>query len=50
MANSRAPLIYNLGKELSSGGTRLHNPVLKERLMEQDLNPENFKDHLTFEW
>ena len=38
--------------ELSSGGTRLHNPaVLKERLMEQDLNPENFKDHLeTFEW
>ena len=38
--------------ELSSGGTRLHDPaVLKERLMEQDLNPENFKDHLeTFEW
>ena len=36
--------------ELSSGGTRLHDPaVLKERLMEQDLNPENFKDHLAFD-
>ena len=38
--------------ELSSGGTRLHDPgVIKERLLEQDLNPENFADHLeTFEW
>ena len=38
--------------ELSSGGTRLHNPDrLKERLKEQDLDPEQFTDHLkVFDW
>ena len=33
--------------ELSSGGTRLHNPeMLKARLKEQDLDPMQFQDHL----
>jgi len=38
--------------ELSSGGTRLHNPeILKARLREQGLDPSQFKDHLqTFDW
>ena len=38
--------------ELSSGGTRLHNPeMLKERLKEQDLDPTQFTDHLkVFDW
>ena len=38
--------------ELSSGGTRLHNPeMLKARLKEQDLDPIQFQDHLkTFDW
>ena len=38
--------------ELSSGGTRLHNPeMLKERLKEQGLDPNQFTDHLkTFDW
>ena len=38
--------------ELSSGGTRLHNPdTLKARLKEQDLDPSQFQDHLkTFDW
>ncbi len=38
--------------ELSSGGTRLHNPeILKSRLKEQDLDPAQFADHLqTFDW
>ncbi|WP_316504753.1 aspartate--tRNA(Asn) ligase [Nitrosopumilus sp.] len=38
--------------ELSSGGTRLHNPeMLKDRLKEQDLDPSQFTDHLkAFEW
>jgi len=38
--------------ELSSGGTRLHDTeVLKSRLKEQGLNPEQFSDHLkTFDW
>ena len=38
--------------ELSSGGTRLHNPeMLKERLKEQGLDPNQFADHLkTFDW
>ncbi|MDH3313579.1 MAG: aspartate--tRNA(Asn) ligase [Nitrosopumilus sp.] len=38
--------------ELSSGGTRLHNPeMLKSRLKEQDLDPMQFQDHLkTFDW
>lgn len=38
--------------ELSSGGTRLHNPeMLKERLKEQDLDPAQFTDHLkVFDW
>ena len=38
--------------ELSSGGTRLHNPdTLKARLKEQDLDPAQFQDHLkTFDW
>ncbi len=38
--------------ELSSGGTRLHNPeMLKARLKEQGLDPEQFADHLkTFDW
>lgn len=38
--------------ELSSGGTRLHDPeMIKSRLKEQGLDPSQFKDHLrTFEW
>ena len=38
--------------ELSSGGTRLHNPEkIKSRLKEQDLDPSKFADHLrAFEW
>lgn len=38
--------------ELSSGGTRLHNPeMLKTRLKEQDLDPAQFTDHLkAFDW
>ncbi|HSB57544.1 MAG TPA: aspartate--tRNA(Asn) ligase [Nitrosopumilaceae archaeon] len=38
--------------ELSSGGTRLHDPVkLKLRLIEQGLNPTQFEDHLrAFDW
>ena len=38
--------------ELSSGGTRLHNPkILKARLKEQGLDPTQFSDHLqTFDW
>ncbi len=38
--------------ELSSGGTRLHDPVkLKLRLIEQGLNPVQFEDHLrAFDW
>ena len=33
--------------ELSSGGTRLHNPdMLRARLKEQDLDPAQFQDHL----
>lgn len=38
--------------ELSSGGTRLHDPtVIKSRLLEQGLNPAQFSDHLkTYEW
>lgn len=38
--------------ELSSGGTRLHDPEkLKSRLTEQGLNPSQFEDHLrTFDW
>lgn len=38
--------------ELSSGGTRLHDPVkLKSRLIEQGLNPVQFEDHLrAFDW
>jgi len=38
--------------ELSSGGTRLHNPEkLKTRLQEQGLDPMQFQDHLkTFDW
>ncbi|KEQ57033.1 Aspartate--tRNA ligase protein [Marine Group I thaumarchaeote SCGC RSA3] len=38
--------------ELSSGGTRLHNPeMLKARLKEQDLDPALFTDHLkAFDW
>ena len=38
--------------ELSSGGTRLHNTdVLKARLAEQGLDPNQFEDHLqTFDW
>lgn len=38
--------------ELSSGGTRLHNPdVLKSRLSEQGLDPSQFTDHLkAFDW
>ncbi len=38
--------------ELSSGGTRLHNPeILKARLREQGLDPTQFTDHLqTFDW
>lgn len=38
--------------ELSSGGTRLHDPeILRERLRSQGLNPEQFSDHLrAFDW
>ena len=38
--------------ELSSGGTRLHDPeILKARLKEQGLDPAQFADHLqTFDW
>ncbi|MFQ5781897.1 MAG: aspartate--tRNA(Asn) ligase [Nitrosopumilus sp.] len=38
--------------ELSSGGTRLHDPeMLKNRLKEQDLDPAQFQDHLkAFDW
>ncbi|KAF6244055.1 aspartate--tRNA(Asn) ligase [Nitrosopumilus sp. b1] len=38
--------------ELSSGGTRLHDPaILKARLAEQGLDPALFKDHLqAFDW
>lgn len=38
--------------ELSSGGTRLHDPAtLKARLAEQGLNPEQFAEHLkVFDW
>ena len=38
--------------ELSSGGTRVHNPdVLKSRLEQQQLNPALFADHLkAFDW
>ncbi len=38
--------------ELSSGGTRLHNPeMLKNRLKEQGLDPAQFADHLkAFDW
>lgn len=38
--------------ELSSGGTRLHDPAkLKLRLIEQGLNPAQFEDHLrAFDW
>ncbi|HYL66692.1 MAG TPA: aspartate--tRNA(Asn) ligase [Nitrosopumilaceae archaeon] len=38
--------------ELSSGGTRLHDPKkLKSRLEEQGLNPHQFADHLrAFDW
>lgn len=38
--------------ELSSGGTRLHDPeILKSRLKEQGLDPAQFADHLqTFDW
>ena len=38
--------------ELSSGGTRLHNPEkIKERLKEQGLDPTQFENHLqAFDW
>ena len=38
--------------ELSSGGTRLHDPeALKSRLKEQGLDPAQFQDHLkAFDW
>ena len=38
--------------ELSSGGSRLHNPEkIKARLSEQDLDPATFSEHLqTFDW
>ena len=38
--------------ELSSGGTRLHNPEkIKMRLNEQDLDPTKFSEHLqAFDW
>ena len=38
--------------ELSSGGTRLHNPeTLRDRLREQELDPIQFTDHLkAFDW
>lgn len=39
-------------KELTSGGQRVHNPILlRQRLKEQGLNPENFKYYLeSFEY
>ncbi len=38
--------------ELSSGGSRLHDPIkLRSRLTEQGLNPSQFEDHLrAFDW
>jgi aspartyl-tRNA synthetase len=38
--------------ELSSGGTRLHDPAkLKARLQEQGIDPRQFEDHLkAFDW
>ena len=38
--------------ELSSGGTRIHDPnKLKSRLKEQNLDPAKFEDHLrAFDW
>jgi len=38
--------------ELSSGGSRLHNPEkIKARLSEQDLDPTKFSEHLqAFDW
>lgn len=38
--------------ELSSGGTRLHDPeILRARLKSHGLNPEQFSDHLrAFDW
>ena len=38
--------------ELSSGGTRLHDPgIIKSRLQEQNLDPAQFQDHLdVFRW
>ncbi len=38
--------------ELSSGGTRHHNPeIIKSRLKEQNLDPAQFSDHLqAFDW
>ena len=38
--------------EISSGGTRLHDPgILRARLQEQNLDPAEFADHLkTFDW
>ncbi len=38
--------------ELSSGGTRLHDPsMLRDRLCEQGLDPAQFEDHLkAFDW
>lgn len=38
--------------ELSSGGTRLHDPaVLRARISEQGLDPVSFEDHLrSFDW
>lgn len=38
--------------ELSSGGRRLHDTdKIRQRLSEQGLNPDNFRDHLhTFDW
>ena len=38
--------------ELSSGGSRLHNPEkIKARLKEQDLDPSKFSEHLqAFDW
>jgi aspartyl-tRNA synthetase len=38
--------------ELSSGGRRLHDPArIRERLVEQELNPTQFEDHLkAFDW
>ncbi len=38
--------------ELSSGGTRLHDPaILRARISEQGLDPASFEDHLkSFDW